>query len=733
MEKITRRDFLKGSVAGAASLAAASVFGTAAAPVAAFADEAPAAAAAPASLVPSWTELNPQDESYDTYTTDFAELFSPIQVGPMKLRNRIIKSAAGSDTMPRGSKEMSQNALDYYGRIADGGTALVVLEEGTCSAFGLSVFFPMSVETPEQGRVEAQKLADRVHAGGALIGSQLGIGMPGDTTDVTDYTIDQLKGFVKSFGETALRMKEAGFDCVEVKGATTDNLNKFLSREKNKREDEYGAQTEENRVRLFREIIEEIRAKCGEDFGILTLINAVEENDQDLGANEGFILIEEAQNLAKVLEKAGANLVQIRVGAKLQEANCWAPDTMFAAYKANGTTGMGAQFDFNSHWQGLMDGTHSGVGAFIPLAAKIKEVVDIPVGCAAVMDPRLAPDLINNAIKDGKIDLVFINRALTVDPQLPKKLQEGRRDEIAPCTHCFHCHGAPYGEPECCRVNATTQFAYTEQMPDGYELVPTDSPKKVLVIGGGAAGMEAARVAAIRGHEVTLYEKNGYMGGMLNYAELIKGPHERLGDLRAYLTRQLELNNVKVVTGAEVSVDTVKSENPDAVIVAVGGGRESRFSSANLISMDEFPGAKIGENVVILGANLQATDIAQYLIAQGKKVTLINEGPENTVDSEQSYWVRKYIKAHLYAHGVKIWNEASVSAVSDSGVSFTLPSGIEKTIPADTVIECWNMVGNTALADEIKAAGYDVIAAGCDAPKNIQAAIHAGHMAARYL
>ena len=152
------------------------------------------------------------------------------------------------------------------------------------------------------------------------------------------------------------------------------------------------------------------------------------------------------------------------------------------------------------------------------------------------------------------------------------------------------------------------------------------------------------------------------------------------------------------------------------------------------MSMDTFNEAKMGDHVVILGANLQATDLAQYLIAKGKTVTIVHEGDEKSVDKEQSYWVRMYVKAHLYSHGVKVWNNASVTAVDAEGVTIKLAqSEIEKQISCDTVFECWDMVPNTALAEEIQAAGFDVVCAGCDAPSNIQTAIHAGHMASRYL
>ena len=217
-------------------------------------------------------------------------------------------------------------------------------------------------------------------------------------------------------------------------------------------------------------------------------------------------------------------------------------------------------------------------------------------------------------------------------------------------------------------------------------------------------------------------------------AQAMKGNHERFSDLRAYFTRQMELLGVDVHKGTNVDLDVVKAENPDVVVVAVGGKRESRFSGDNVMNMDTFNERNMGNHVVILGGNLQATDLAQYLIAKGKTVTIIHEGDEKAVDKEQSYWVRMYVKAHLYSHGVKIWNNATVTDVDQNGVTFKLAqSEIVKTIAADTVFECYDMIPDTALAEEIKAAGFETICAGCDAPSNIQTAIHAGHMAVRYL
>ena len=756
--QISRRNFLKGTLAGAASLAAVGVLGacsesatnTTAAPETTLAPETtsvsettapvasePAVTVSEAKAAP-FTMINPQDESYDTCTTDFSAIFSPIQVGHMTLKNRIVKASAGSDTTARTVVGISQNSLDYYGRMADGGAALIILEDSLVGGFGMNPQTKMRCETVEEGIEICKSVVDRVHQGGAYIGTQLGIGSPTDPGDVNAYTIDEIHAMVKSYGDAVRNLKAAGFDCVEMKGATTDGLNQFVTKRINKREDEYGCQTEENRVRFFVEIIKEMRAAAGDDFSILTLINATEENDVELGNSDKFITIEEAQYLAKALEDAGADLVQVRVATGGQEANCWAPDTNHCAYKAHGTTGYGTQFHYDTHFTGLMDGAHSGVGAFIPMAREIKKAVSIPVGCAGYIDPRTAPDMMNDAIANGDLDILFINRPLTVDPELPNKLQAGKRDEVAPCTRCFYCHNkafSPVTDPESCRVNATTQYAYTDEFPEGYDVSPAETPKKIMVIGGGAAGLEAARIAAERGHDVTLYEKNGYLGGMLLFAESVKGPHERLSDLLAYLTRQQELKGVKIVTGQEVTVDFVKEQNPDAVIVAVGGGRETRYSGSNVISLETayVQAADLPDNVVLLGANLQATDMAQYLLAMGKKVQLIHEGLATDVDKEQSSWVRKYVRAHLYAHGVRVWNETKVNAVNADSVDITMSGGLTKNIPCDVVIEAYDMIPNTTLAEEIQKAGYEVQMAGCDAPTSIMKSIHAGYKVGRYI
>lgn len=725
--ELTRRSFVTGMTAAAAAGAAVSA-AVAADPRVAAADE--------ASLAPA-TELNPQDESYDSYTTDFSALFSPIQVGTMTLRNRICKSAAGSRTTVKGQFEASQHTLDYYGGIADGGCALIVCESGLLKNYGFNPNGPEIADehTEEEAIEQAKRISDRVHEGGAYIGYQMSFGGLG--TDSNETTIDEIEQFFENLKLCLGRLVAAGYDFVEFKGATTDAVNALMSRRQNIREDEYGPQTMENRIRLLERMVTTAKEVNGADFPVLVLINGLEENDDVAGQNDKFLTHEEACWFGKRLEDAGADAIQVRVATPNMELSCWAKDIEFAPYKAAGATGFGTQYDYATHFQGLMDGEHSGAGIFIPLAASMKQHVSVPVGCANYMDPRTTPDLIDSAVAEGKVDLVFMTRALNVDHDLPRKLQEGRRDEVRPCMRCLHCHGnLQFGAvrvPEFCRANPVSMKAYGEDFPEGYVPTPAETPKKVIVVGAGPAGMEAAIVAAQRGHDVTLIEKNAYLGGKLLFANAIKGSHERLMDFVAYLTRQLELAGVEVVTGEEATAESIAALAPDAVILACGGQRAPMFAGEpGVVQVDDVVSAELGEKIVILGANVQATDIAAWLIAQGKKVQLVHGGTAEDVDAGQSAWMRLYMLPYLYAKGVRVWNGATVEGLAEGGVQITSDSGMETFLAADTVIECEDDLPNTVLADELAATGVEVVCVGdCAEFGNIQRATYTGNIAGR--
>ena len=705
---------------------------------------------------PDFVNKNPQDLSiFHAAETDLSHVFSPLQVGPMTLKNRVCK-CSGSATWPTDPDAVLQPAaLDYYGTMAENGVSLLVIATGSGVLNGVFRLAEGQERAPIDEIVEGAKpLIDRIHAAGSYVGFQFTMGYPmGDGAD--ECTLEEIQQTVKDVSEQAAISKQLGADFVELKGSSGDTLNAFYSRRANHREDEYGPQSFENRTRVWSELIAGVKESCGEDFPIIALINAMEIQNTPAGVDGGHITIEEGQQLAKFLEDSGVCLIQVRVGAPgvneaksgLNECNSWAPDIQHSVYKVDGMNGDGQLFDYSQHAEGLMDGSHNGLGGFLPIARAIKQAVSIPVGCVGDMDLRAAPDFIDQAIADGSCDVIFMNRPLMADPELVQKMQEGRRDEVTPCCHCLHCHDAirdarggldwwPNYPEKYCRVSAPFTRAYTDEMPEGRTPAPAETPKNVMVIGGGPAGMECARVAAQRGHTVTLYESKATLGGLLPFAEGVKGRHESLGDLRTYLIKGLELAGVTVNTSTTVDAAMVQEAAPDVVVVATGGARESKLEATDdvvVLSLEQAFGTPAAQNIAIVGVGVQAFDMANFLMAQGKKVTMVNVGGIGDIDKEQSTWTQKFGTRQFYSEGGVIYSEATVNGIVDGGLSITY-QGAERVIPCEAVVEGYDMVPNTALADEIAAAGFEVHTVGdCAEPFNIGKAINNANLLARSL
>ena len=686
--------------------------------------------------------LNPQEEGFTSFDGDLAEVLSPIQLGGMTIENRVVKSAGSPSPWADvdGSKHASFREL--YGTMSQNGVGLILLAGGAIRNNGI---LPdgLEVEDLDAALADAAELVAIVHEGGAKLGYQMCFGGLAPTVPdsvINETPVEDLDAYIERVGTSAARAKSVGFDCIEIKGASADALNGFLTRRINKREDDYGPQSIENRTRLFRRMIEKIKEVNGADFPVGALINGVEENDLYLGDNELFITIEEAKEIAKALVEAGADWIQLRVGATGQEMNIWAPDVQHVVKDANGLTGYGTFFDYSQHFEGMLDGSHSGFASFLPMVKAIKEAVDVPVGCAAYMDLRVGPDYLNDAITRGDLDLVFMNRPLNCDPELVQKLAEHRREDVIPCMKCMHCHdsnstGKRY--PSTCRMNPNTNHSFTEVMPEGGKPLPAETPRKVMVIGAGPAGMEAARVAAERGHSVSLYDNSDKLGGLLLFARGVKGDHEHFDDYLTYMAHQLDKNGVDIHLFKRVDAALVKEENPDAVIVAVGGKRVSKLSGTDATPVftpeQAFGGeSKLGDTVAILGAGVQAVDFAAYLVTMGKKVVMIHEDSADNIDKGQSGWFKTYTLAYLRAKGTRIWSSAEILGLEDGGVKFVTEAGYEKTVKVDSVVEFYNMVPNTELADELTAAGFEVHTVGdCADPHNIQRAVLSGNLTAR--
>ncbi|MBR4473721.1 MAG: FAD-dependent oxidoreductase [Oscillospiraceae bacterium] len=730
---ISRRDFLKGTAAGALGIAATSLLS----PVAAFAED-KGAEAADVNVHQVLAGMNPQDYDFRDQDSDLSAVFSPWKFGGLNLSHRMVKSAAGSDTQ-LGSEE---EAVEYYANFAKGGVEMVWVED----FLKFHEHFPSSRATDiETSHVKA--VVDGVHAAGGYIGYQLscmGRSFSGfDAATAPQYasafaehlTAEEVKLVQEDFIKGAKKMQDLGFDAVEINAAGNNIGQAFFSRQRNHRDDEYGPQSFENRARFVGEIITGIKELCGKDFPVQVLFNGIEENDINIGEADLSTTVEENCKICKALEDFGADSLHVRLGVFRMHVCQFASDLYFTGNGIIGTAADGTRFDFSRHFEGKLLANHDAYGMMLKVAQEIKQAVTIPVGTVTCMNPAYAPKFFNDAIANGMCDFFIMNRPLTVDTEYVNKLREGRLDEIAPCCRCMHCH-FDYNEEgkvyEHCRVNAATQRARREVMPEGATPLPADGEKKVMVIGGGPAGMEAARIAAERGYDVTLYEKNGMLGGLLAFANAIKGPHENLEDLRKYLIRQQEVKGVNVVTGTEVTREMIEKEAPDYVILAVGGKRPELELKSNgntsVISIDDV-GPNVGDHVTILGGNAQAVDTAQYLIALGKHVTMVSSEPKDKLDKGQSSWVKQFTIPMLYANGMRLWPNASIKEVRDGEIVIDGETGCDIVIPCETVVDARDMLPNTEL---IEGLSIPAVAVGdCNAPFNIAEAIAAGNLAAR--
>ena len=687
--------------------------------------------------------INPQDTSYRTNSIeDFTQttLFSTWNLGPIELHHRMVKSAAGSATYLAG---LTDELFEYYVNFAKGGVEMIWVE-------GEVPFFDAETSAlTDEGREFGQRLVQACAEYGAHLGFQWA---PFGTSVADDaMTVDQIHAIQQTGVTIAQGLKEMGFEAIEMNAAGFNQGEQFLSRFYNTRTDEYGFATIENRARFVTEWIQQVKQAVGEDFVVQILINCIEDQDNldnnatlmnldntlTVGRNKATT-VEEGIALCKCMEEAGADSFHLRLGPLGNHPCQFGSDLYFILNGIEGATGYGTQYDFSKHWQGKLDGSHSGAGMLLDVVKQYKEALSVPCGTVTFMDPAHAPDFFEQALVDGKADFFMMTRPLTVDTEYVNKLREGRIDEIAPCTRCMHCH---IGSNELnrqmgyCRVNALTQRVMTENGPATYELPElSGDPKKVMVVGGGPAGMEAARVAAARGHEVTLYEKNGMLGGLLTFASTVKGPHENLDDLNAYLQRQLELAGVSVVTGTEVTADTVASEAPDALVLACGGQRPTlEVEGANVVSIDDFMFSDLGDNVVVWGSNAQAFDTALWLTVHKKHVTMVTPSVTEDLDKQQSQHAMRFMTTALYAQGMQVYTSAEITGAADGQITVSsAEAGVEYVVPCDTIVDAADMLPNTGLLDEVSVAETYAIG-DCNEPFNIALAIRGGNDVGRAL
>jgi 2,4-dienoyl-CoA reductase (NADPH2) len=704
----------------------------------------------------------------------YDHLLSPISIGSMTVRNRIVMAPMGVEIVDSDGRA-NEGIVRYYEERARGGVGMIITEVCAISypggansvhQLGLSddAFVPALRELTSRVQQHGAKMAVQlVHHGKVsrvdimkgndvfvpslpewhgslsmiqdLTPGELGLmaaANGGGAPHFKAMTADDIAQVTDDFVQAARRAKDAGFDGVEIHGAHGYLLSGFLSKQWNLRDDEYGGSIE-NRSRFLCEVLRAIKAEVGADFPVWCRLDALEYRTPD------GIVFEDTEVTARLAVEAGADAIHLSAYGDMTSASAFTEGTL-------------------PH----REAKHAA------LTGRLKKTIDVPVIGVGRIRPHTGDEMIVHA----KADLIAMGRQMLADPETARKLREGREDDIRPCINCYVCVAQPFFDQ---RVRCAVNPVLANEVELG-EIERTQAPtaKKVVVIGGGPAGMEAARIAATRGHDVTLFEASDHLGGALRFAALVYEPNLRL--LR-WLTRQMEVLGVDVRTGTAADVETVRSLEPDELIVATGAARErsslpgadQRFvvdgddlramltgagdvatalkklplmgrlaaTVGRRLGLLDDPGrlAKltehympIGKRVAIIGGGLVGIELAEFLVERDRSVTVLEEG--DVLATEMAHPRRWRVLTDLRDDGAQLVTGATVTRIDDGSVSYVVgegDAGSAASVEVDSVVIATGLVADGSVADMFTAAGFEPAVIGdCRGVGYLEGAIREG-------
>ena len=629
-------------------------------------------------------------------------LNSPFTIGKVQVKNRFVMAptTTGAYLAPDGS--FSKEGVEYFVRRAQGGMGLVMtgalMTDYKIDAPG--ALGPMFMSTPQGQRAfitSSDAILTRLRAYGAQMFIQLSAGLGRNsagsygpsanpyfgTTDVMNpvLTTDQIKQKIQMMIDAAKVVKQAGYPGVEIHaihwGYLLDQMASSLT---NRRTDEYGGDLEA-RMRMCCEIIQGIKAECGDDFAISVRLGlkayAKGFNQGTIsGEGEAYRTLEEGVEIAKILERAGADALNVDTG--VYDSFYYACPPMYLK-------------------RGYME----------DIARAAKEAVSIPIICGSRMGDINADEA---AIEGGAFDAIAIGRPMLADPDLPKKVQMDAPERIRPCIGCNQgCllrlfNGLPSG----CAVNPEIG------RDASYRLTPATEKKSVVVVGGGVAGMEAARTAAMRGHKVTLFEKSDHLGGHL----VSGGSHDfkaEVRELNAWYQRELADLPVDVRMGTEATREAVEALSPDAVILANGSSavmsriegidHPKTVSCIDALLHEE----RLGQRVVVVGGGLVGCELAMDLVNKGRDVQIVEALPQILSSGPQVPLPNTmYLHDFFAEKGTPVHTSTRIAAVTDEGAVVTAEDGSQTVLPADSVVIAVGFRPNPSLREEFQGLGAAV-------------------------
>ena len=613
----------------------------------------------------------------------YANLFTPVTIGSVTIKNRFALAPMGPLGLGDADGGFNQRGIDYYTERAKGGTGLIItgvtFVDNHVEEHGMP-----NVPCPTHNDVHfvrtAREMTERIHAYDAKVFLQMsgGFGRVTIPTNLGEYppvapsaiphrwldkicrplTVEEIHEIVKKFGDGAYNAKRAGFDGVQIHAVHEGYLiDQFAISLFNQRTDEYGGSLE-NRLRFAKEIVEEIKARCGKDFPV-TLRYSPKSFIKDF--RKGALPGEE-------FEEKGRDIDEGVEAAKLLVSYGYdALDTDVGSYDA---------------WWWSHPPMYQEKGLYRPYCKLMKDNVDVPVICAGRMDD---PNMASEAIANGTCDMISLGRPLLADPDYVNKLRAGRAAEIRPCISCQEgCMGRiqTYSmlncavNPQACRERVT---AY----------LPILRPKRVCIVGGGVAGCEAARVLALRGHKPEVFEKTNQLGG-----NLIPGgaPDFKEDDraLAKWYGTQMEKLSVPVHFSTTVTKEMVLEGGYDTVIIATG-------STPKVFSLGDdtktYPAADVltgqkdcGETTVVIGGGLVGCETALWLSQQGKKVTIVEAlGKILAVNGPLCHANSEMLEALIPYHGIRVLTNAKASSYQNGILTVETPEG-SKELSCDSVI-----------------------------------------------
>ena len=635
----------------------------------------------------------------------FTKLFEPGKIGKLELKNRIIFPPMVTFYATKDGF-VSEQQLNYYIARARGGCGLIIVE----SAYPRSGGYPGRIYLDDDRVLPSlRKLVDAMHAEGAKVILQVnphrGRADEVDSASACEniypvtgkmsraLSIDDFKRLEREFGEGARRVKEANFDGIMIHGGSGYLVSETLSPLSNRRTDEYGGDIKK-RARFALNLIAETKANTGDDFPLIFRLTADEKLEN------GFE-VEEATAVCKLLEEAGADSIDVISGVNYVNFGAYVVPYMY---------------------------TPRGFNA--DLAAAIKKEVKIPVSVAGrINDPYLAEEI----LREGKADFVDLGRTLIADPELPNKVMAGKPEDVRKCVACGRCIESIFKPPIIFMI-CTVNPAVSREQEYEAGLTPAVKKKKVLVIGGGPGGMEAAAIAAQRGHDVTLWEKDSKLGGVVNLA-IVPPKKDELKNIIEYLPHRLEQLKVKVELGKKATPEAVSEFSPDAVILAVGAKplipKINGIEKRKVVTFSEALSGEVevGKNVVVIGGGFVGCETADFLAEKGKKVTVVEILPRLVSEFIKIY--ADVITAELKEKQIETFTGVKKEEITDRGVDIVDKDGKKISLKADDIVIACGSVADKALFQSLNGKVPEVYEVGdCAEARRIHETVYEGATAA---